>query len=96
VPEPEADRGGGGEREDLAQACREAGIADQTYYRWRKEYGGLKLDQPKRLKELEKENLKLKAVGGRALAGKNRFLRTSPRETSKPRAVPGRGATCAR
>ena len=42
------------------QACREAGIAEQTYYRWRKEYGGLRLDQAKRMKELEKENLKLK------------------------------------
>ena len=44
------------------QACRDAGIAEQTYYRWRKEYGGLKLDQAKRLKELEKENLKLKRL----------------------------------
>jgi putative transposase len=34
------------------QACRDAGITDQSYYRWRKEYGGLKLDQAKRLKEL--------------------------------------------
>ena len=44
------------------QACRDAGITEQTYYRWRKEYGGLKLDQTKRLKELEKENLKLKRL----------------------------------
>ena len=44
------------------QACRDAGITDQTYYRWRKEYGGLKLDQAKRLKELEKENAKLRRV----------------------------------
>jgi transposase-like protein len=44
------------------QACRDAGITEQTYYRWRKEYGGLKLDQAKRLKELEKENLKLKRL----------------------------------
>ena len=44
------------------QACRDAGITDQSYYRWRKEYGGLKLDQAKRLKELEKENLKLKRL----------------------------------
>jgi len=36
------------------QAPREAGITEQTYYRWRKEFGGLKLDQAKRLKELEK------------------------------------------
>ena len=50
------------------QACREAGIAEQTYYRWRKEYGGLRLDQAKRMKELEKENLKLKRLGlGRLL-----------------------------
>jgi putative transposase len=42
------------------QACKEAEITVQTYYRWRKEYGGLKLDQAKRLKELEKENNKLK------------------------------------
>jgi transposase-like protein len=38
------------------QAAREAGIVEQTYYRWRKEYGGLKVDQAKRLKELEQEN----------------------------------------
>jgi len=44
------------------QACGEAGITEQTYYRWRKEYGGLRLDRAKRLKELEKENLKLKRL----------------------------------
>jgi len=44
------------------QAFREAGITEQTYYRWRKEYGGLKLDQARRLKELEKENSRLKRV----------------------------------
>jgi transposase-like protein len=44
------------------QACKEAEITQQTYYRWRKEYGGLKLDQAKRLKELEKENSKLKRL----------------------------------
>ena len=43
-------------------ACREAGITEQTYYRWRKEYGGLKVDQAKRLKELEQENSKLKRL----------------------------------
>ena len=37
------------------QACKEAEITVQTYYRWRKEFGGLKLDQAKRLKELERE-----------------------------------------
>ena len=44
------------------QACKEAEITQQTYYRWRKEFGGLKLDQAKRLKELEKENAKLKRL----------------------------------
>jgi len=44
------------------QACRDAGITAQTYYRWRKEFGGLKLDQAKRLKELEKENGRLKRL----------------------------------
>ena len=44
------------------QTCKEAGITPQTYYRWRKEFGGLKLDQAKRLKELERENAKLKRL----------------------------------
>jgi putative transposase len=44
------------------QACKEAEITIQTYYRWRKEYGGLKLTQAKRLKELERENSKLKRL----------------------------------
>ena len=44
------------------QACKEAEITAQTYYRWRKEFGGLKLDQAKRLKELEQENAKLKRL----------------------------------
>ena len=44
------------------QACRDAEITVQTYYRWRKEFGGLKLDQAKRLKELEKENGRLKRL----------------------------------
>lgn len=40
--------------------CRELGISEQTYYRWRREYGGMKASQAKRLKELEKENQRLK------------------------------------
>lgn len=43
-------------------ACKEAGVTEQSYYRWRKEYGGLKVDQAKRLKELEQENSKLKRL----------------------------------
>jgi putative transposase len=45
-----------------AQACKEAGIVEQTYFRWRKEYGGLQVDQAKRLKDLEQENAKLKRL----------------------------------
>jgi transposase-like protein len=41
-------------------ACKEAGIVDQTFYRWRKEYGGLQVEQAKRLKELQKENSQLR------------------------------------
>ncbi len=43
-------------------AIRSIGVSEQTYYRWRKEYGGMKLDQAKRLKELEKENARLKKL----------------------------------
>jgi len=43
-------------------ACKKIGVTDQTYYRWRKEFGGLKLDQAKRLKELERENARLKKL----------------------------------
>ena len=46
----------------IPQACKDAEVTEQTYYRWRKEYGGLKLDQARRLKELEKENARLKRV----------------------------------
>jgi len=43
-------------------ACWESGITEQTYYRWRKEFGGLQVDQARRLKELESENAKLKRL----------------------------------
>ena len=42
--------------------CRKIGVTEQTYYRWRKEYGGLKVDQARRLKDLEKENGRLKKL----------------------------------
>ena len=44
----------------VSQACNQIGVSDQTYYRWRKIYGGMKVDQAKRLKELETENARLK------------------------------------
>ena len=44
------------------QVVRQLGITEQTYYRWRKEYGGMKVDQARRLKELESENARLKKL----------------------------------
>jgi transposase-like protein len=46
----------------VAQVSRKIGLTEQTYYRWRKEYGGMRLEQAKRLKELEKENSRLKRL----------------------------------
>ncbi len=43
-----------------APACKKIGVTDQTYYRWRAEYGGMRVDQAKRLKQLDKENSQLK------------------------------------
>jgi len=51
-----------GQGKAVALACKEAGISEQSYYRWRKEYGGLRLGQAKRLKALEKENARLKKL----------------------------------
>ena len=44
------------------EVCRELNISEQTYYRWRKEYGGMRVDQAKKLKLLEQENQRLKAL----------------------------------
>ena len=51
-----------GQGESIAMACRKIAVTEQTYYRWRKEYGGMGTEQLKRLKELEKENARLKRV----------------------------------
>jgi hypothetical protein len=45
---------------NVPEICREIGVTVNTYYRWRKEYGGMQVNQAKRLKELEKENSRLK------------------------------------
>ena len=47
----------------VAEAVRSIGVTEVTYYRWRQEYGGLKSDQVKRLKELETENARLRKAG---------------------------------
>jgi putative transposase len=46
----------------VAEVCRKLGVSEQTYYRWRKEYGGMRVDQARRLKELEQENARLKKL----------------------------------
>ncbi len=51
-----------GNGKSTAQACKEGEITVATYYRWRKEYGGLQLDEARQLKELEKEDCKLKRL----------------------------------
>jgi putative transposase len=50
------------EGKEVADVCRELGIAEQTYYRWRNQFGGLKADDAKRLKDLERENTTLKRL----------------------------------
>ncbi len=44
----------------VPEVCRSLGVSEQSYYRWRNEYGGLKVDQVKRMKELERENVRLR------------------------------------
>jgi transposase-like protein len=46
----------------VSEASRKLGVTEQTYYRWRREYGGMRVEQAKRLKELEKENARLKKL----------------------------------
>jgi transposase-like protein len=57
-----------GQGQTVVQGCRACGITEQTYYRWRKEYGVLHIDQARRFKDLEKENMRLrKAVSNLTL-----------------------------
>ena len=51
-----------GEGKTMVQVCKQLKVTEQTYYRWRKEYGSMKLGDAKRLKELEQENAKLKKI----------------------------------
>ena len=46
----------------IAEASKKIGVTEQTYYRWRKEYGGMRVEQARKLKELEKENARLKKL----------------------------------
>lgn len=51
-----------GKGKSIAEVCKHLGISEPTYYAWRREYGGLKVDQAKRFKELEQENARLKRL----------------------------------
>ena len=51
-----------GQGNKASEAIRSIGVSEQTYYRWRKEYGGMRTDQAKRLREVEKENIRLKKL----------------------------------
>jgi len=48
--------------QSVAQVCRHLGVSEQSYYRWRRDYGGLRLDQARRFKQLEQENTRLKKL----------------------------------
>jgi putative transposase len=48
--------------QSITEVCRQLGIKEQTYYKWRKEYGGMRVDQAKRLKEIEQENSRLRKL----------------------------------
>ena len=50
------------QRTTVSEAIRKIGVTEQTYYRWRKEYGGMRIEQAKRLKAIEKENARLKKL----------------------------------
>ena len=51
-----------GQGKTTLHACKQIGVSEQTYYKWPKEYGGLRVDQAKRFKELERENTRLKKL----------------------------------
>ena len=54
----------------VGQVCRSLGVSEQSYYRWRHEYGGFRVDQAKRLKDLEKENKRLRVAVSDLMLGK--------------------------
>ena len=99
-----------GKGKTTPQAVKQIGVTEQTFYRWRKEYGGMRVDQAKRLKELEKENLRLKRLvaetqhpqdirlrhqlGGRC--SMSIMLSPLPRSTPAGRAGPRRSARTGR
>jgi transposase-like protein len=77
----------------VGEICRGLGVSEASYYRWRSEYGGLKVDQARRLKELERENARLKRAVAELTLDKL-ILKEAAEGTSEPRAPPGWGAAC--
>ena len=71
----------------VVEAVRRIGVSEQTFYRWRTEYGGLRVDQARRLKQLETENVRLKRAVAE-LTWRTRYSRRQLRETSEPRPSP--------
>ena len=70
--------------QNVEQAVRACSISEQTYYRWRKEYGGINIDQAKRFKDMEKENLRLRKAAQltwvQATGTANNLAKTVPRQ----------------
>ena len=79
----------------VGQVSKQMGVSEQTYYRWRKEYGGLRLDQAKRLKVLEKENTRLKKLVA-DLSLDKQILKEVSSETSRPGEQETSGDVCTR
>jgi|ERR1700730_16392300 len=82
-----------GQGQAIGTICRGFGISEQSYYRWRREYGGLKLDQAKRLKEVEQENSRLKRAVSELTLDKL-ILKEALGGNTKP--FPEAGVRCAR
>ena len=62
----------------VAEVCRSLGVTEQTYYRWRKEYGGLRMEQARRLKQLEQENTRLRRAVADLTLDKQILLEAAP------------------
>ena len=81
-----------GQGRSVGEVCREIGVTEVTYFRWRKEYGGLRLDQARKLKDLEKENARLKRAVAELTLDKQ-ILQEASGETDLARPTPGEGGT---
>jgi transposase-like protein len=79
----------------IGAICKSLGISEQSYYRWRRDYGGLKLDQAKRLKELERENERLRKAVSELTLDKLILIGELLRENTEPLAPPRLCRACA-